>query len=66
MTDQVAVDRFERLYHDPSQLYSTVDMSAMKEQEAFDQGVIPCSQCFPRYYRNGELTLNVTGANAQA
>lgn len=57
--NKVAVDRFETLYHKPNNLHSTVDMTLMGEQKAFDQGIIPCSKCFERYYRNGELQLNV-------
>lgn len=57
--NNVAVDRFERLYHKPGNLHSYENMTFMEEQEAFDQGIIPCSKCFDRYYKNGKLTLNV-------
>lgn len=60
MTSAVVVDRFGTLYHNPDKLHTLVDMEVMDEQDAFDQGIIPCSQCFSRYYnKHGELTLNV-------
>jgi len=43
---EVAIDDSGLLYHDPSQLATTIDMEHLTVAHAEARGASPCSQCF--------------------
>lgn len=43
----VVVDSSGKSYHDPQKINAAFGMDSMTEQEAYDEGAVACSKCFP-------------------